>query len=155
MLKDWVTETKVTPWRSNTSTILAKSLSERVSRSTLYDDRVDLAVRDVGEQPLQCRPVQGAARDPAIVVHCRQRRPALVLLAGHIGLAGLALGIQRVEGVLQPLVRGLPRVDRTTHTRLSARPARQSWPQLSQGLASPRSDLLSVRRIEDPTIVRR
>ena len=35
VLKDWVTETKVTPLRSNTSTSLAKSISERDSRSIL------------------------------------------------------------------------------------------------------------------------
>src|ERR1700733_12341053 len=35
VLKDWVTETKETPWASNVSTNLAKSASERVSRSTL------------------------------------------------------------------------------------------------------------------------
>jgi hypothetical protein len=33
VLKDWVTET--TPWASKISTSLAKSASERVSRSTL------------------------------------------------------------------------------------------------------------------------
>jgi hypothetical protein len=35
VLKDWVTETKQTPCASNSSTSLAKSASERVSRSTL------------------------------------------------------------------------------------------------------------------------
>src|SRR5260221_14759588 len=35
VLNCWVTATKLTPWRSNSSTILAKSISERVSRSTL------------------------------------------------------------------------------------------------------------------------
>ena len=35
VLKDCVTETKVTPLRSNTSTSLAKSISERLSRSIL------------------------------------------------------------------------------------------------------------------------
>ncbi len=35
VLKDWVTETKVTWCRSNTSTSLAKSMSERESRSIL------------------------------------------------------------------------------------------------------------------------
>ena len=35
VLNCWVTETNDTPQRSNTSTILAKSPSERVSRSTL------------------------------------------------------------------------------------------------------------------------
>ncbi len=35
VLNDCVTETKVTPFRSNTSTSLAKSASERLSRSIL------------------------------------------------------------------------------------------------------------------------
>ena len=35
VLNDWVTETKETPLASNVSTSLAKSGSERVSRSTL------------------------------------------------------------------------------------------------------------------------
>jgi hypothetical protein len=35
VLKDWVTETKVTFFRSITSTSLAKSMSERESRSIL------------------------------------------------------------------------------------------------------------------------
>ncbi len=35
VLKDWVTETNDTPWASKSSTILAKSARERVSRSTL------------------------------------------------------------------------------------------------------------------------
>ena len=35
VLNDWVTDTKVTALRSNTSTSLAKSMSERESRSIL------------------------------------------------------------------------------------------------------------------------
>jgi hypothetical protein len=35
VLNCWVTETNETPWASNSSTSLAKSASERVSRSTL------------------------------------------------------------------------------------------------------------------------
>ena len=35
VLNDWVTETKVTPDRSNTSTSFEKSISERDSRSIL------------------------------------------------------------------------------------------------------------------------
>ena len=35
VLNDWVTETNVTPARSNTSTSLLKSMSERESRSIL------------------------------------------------------------------------------------------------------------------------
>jgi hypothetical protein len=35
VLNDWVTETKVTPWRSKISTSFEKSISERDSRSIL------------------------------------------------------------------------------------------------------------------------
>jgi hypothetical protein len=35
VLNCWVTATKLTLWRSNSSTILAKSISDRVGRSTL------------------------------------------------------------------------------------------------------------------------
>ena len=35
VLNDWVTDTKVTPLRSNTSTSLVKSMSERLRRSIL------------------------------------------------------------------------------------------------------------------------
>src|SRR3954452_20812605 len=40
-----------------------------------------------------------------------QREPALVLLAHDVGLAGLALSVERVEVLLEPLLRGLARVD--------------------------------------------
>jgi hypothetical protein len=54
VLNDWVTETKVTPFRSNTSTSLAKSISERAEAVDLVDDDdVDQPVLDVGQQPLQ------------------------------------------------------------------------------------------------------
>ncbi len=35
VLNDWVTETKATLWPSNSSTSFAKSVSDRVKRSTL------------------------------------------------------------------------------------------------------------------------
>ena len=54
VLKDWVTETKETPWASNVSTSLAKSASERVSRSTLLDDdHVDPSRLRIDEQALR------------------------------------------------------------------------------------------------------
>jgi hypothetical protein len=40
VLNDWVTETRETPWASNVSTSLAKSASERVSRSTMTSIRL-------------------------------------------------------------------------------------------------------------------
>ena len=75
---------------------------------------VDRARGDVGEQPLQGRAVHGAARDAAIVVQGRQGDPALVLLAGDERLAGLALGIERVERLLEPFLGGFAGVDGAT-----------------------------------------
>jgi hypothetical protein len=60
---------------------------------------------DVGQQPLQRRPFQRAARKAAIVVAVAQRPLALRLLAHDIGLAGLALGSEAVELLFQALSR--------------------------------------------------
>ena len=75
-------------------------------------DDVDPLALDVGQQPLQRRPLQGRARDAAIVVAVGHQHPAFGLLAGDIGLAGLALGVERVELLLQALFGGLAGVDR-------------------------------------------
>ena len=75
-------------------------------------DDVDQPLLDVGEQPLQRRPLQRAAGEAAVVVGLADQRPALGALAGDVGLAGLALGVQRVELLLQPLLGGLAGVDR-------------------------------------------
>ena len=95
VLNDWVTETKVTPFRSNTSTSLAKSASERLRPVDLVDhDHVDQPVLDVGQQPLQAGPLQRAAGDAAVVILVADQHPALGPLAGDVGLAGLALGVE-------------------------------------------------------------
>ena len=53
VLNCWVTLTKVTLWRSNTSTSLAKSVSERLRPVDLVDhDDVDQPGLDVAQQPL-------------------------------------------------------------------------------------------------------
>ena len=107
-----VTETNDTPLASKASTILAKSLSERVKPVDLVDDdRVDPPGVDIGEQALEGRAFQRAARDAAVIVHLRQGHPAGALLAENIGVTGLALGIQRVELLLEPLLGGLAGVD--------------------------------------------
>ncbi|MEI2757102.1 MAG: hypothetical protein V9F46_11700 [Chitinophagaceae bacterium] len=112
VLNDCVTETKVTPLRSNTSTSLAKSISERREAVDLVDDHhVDQPVLDVGQQPLQAGALQRAAGDAAVVVLIADQHPALGALAGDVGLAGLALGIERVELLLQPFLGGFPGVD--------------------------------------------
>ena len=95
VLKDWVTQTKVTSCWSNTSTSLAKSISERRQPVDLVDDDdVDPAGLDVGQQPLQRRPLQGAAGEAAVVVAVGHQHPALGALAGDVGLAGVALGVE-------------------------------------------------------------
>ena len=75
------------------------------------DDDVDPPGLDVGKQALQRRALQGGARDAAIVVTGGQRDPPLVLLAGDIGGAGLPLGLQRVEGLLEAFFRGFTGID--------------------------------------------
>ena len=78
VLNDWVTETKVTPERSKTSTSFEKSISERRQPVDLVDhDDVDQPLLDVGEQLLQRRPLQGAAGEAAVVVGVADQRPAL------------------------------------------------------------------------------
>ena len=78
----------------------------------LVDDHaVDLARLDVGEQPLQGRTFHVAAGEPAIVVAQRERRPAFADLACDVGLARLALSVEGIELLVQPLFRGLAGVD--------------------------------------------
>ena len=73
---------------------------------------VDALRLDVGQQALQRRTLQRCAGDPAVIVAVRHQQPALGLLARDIGLAGLALGVERVELLLQAFLAGLARVDR-------------------------------------------
>ena len=56
-------------------------------------------------------PVHVGAGETTVVVLLRQRRPAFVPLAVDEGLGRLALGIERVEGLLESLVGRLPGVD--------------------------------------------
>jgi hypothetical protein len=68
VLKDCVTDTNETPWESNSSMSLAKSASERVSRSTLFDHRLcrfgqpDGPLRDEVAEPARqpCRSLRSA-----------------------------------------------------------------------------------------------
>ncbi len=96
------------------------------------DQEIDFARLDVGEELLQGRSVHRAAGVAAIVVMLRQHGPALVPLALDEGLAGLALGMQRVELLLQPLLGGFAGVDRATECPPGAdrcRPTHHGSPQ--------------------------
>jgi hypothetical protein len=65
---------------------------------------LDPAGADIGEKALQGRALHRAAREPAIIVGGRDQDPAFVALAADIGFARLALGVQRIELLLQPLL---------------------------------------------------
>ena len=78
-------------------------------------DRVDPPPVDIGEQCFQPWAGHGSTRETAIIVDRGQHPPALGDLALDVGLAGFALSVQAVEGLIQPLLRTLPRVDRAPH----------------------------------------
>jgi hypothetical protein len=63
---------------------------------------VDQPVLDVGQQPLQRRALQRAAGDAAVVVAVAHQHPALGALAGDVGLAGLALGVEELNSCSRP-----------------------------------------------------
>lgn len=66
---------------------------------------VDQSFADVAEQRLQGRSFHRAAGEAAIIIRSGKHFPAFVLLAADIGFTGLALGMKRVEGLLEPLFR--------------------------------------------------
>src|SRR6266496_6262202 len=111
VLNCWVTETNETPWASNSSTSLAKSASERVSRSTLYDHNLNFPGPDIGQELLERRAVGRAAGIAAVGIAGPDQGPAFRRLAAHIGFGGVMLGIERVEILLQPMIGGDPGID--------------------------------------------
>src|SRR6516165_6180958 len=84
------------------------------------DDRIDATRRDVVKQPLQRRPIHRRPGEPAIVITLRQAYPAFLLLTVDESLAGLALRLQRVELLLEPLLGGFAGVDRAANPFLAA-----------------------------------
>src|SRR5215211_4846468 len=78
----------------------------------VHDHDVDLSGPEIREQTLQGGAVEGGAREPAIVVAVGNEPPALVGLALDIGLAGLPLGIERVELEVKIMLGRLAGVDR-------------------------------------------
>jgi hypothetical protein len=61
--------------------------------------------------------IHGAARKPAIIVGTLYEEPAFAPLAANEGLAGLPLGMQRVEILLEPFLGRLAGVDRAPPCR--------------------------------------
>jgi hypothetical protein len=81
----------------------------------VHDHAVDLVGFDVGHQPLQGGAVGVAAGEPAVVVPVGVEGPPLAGLAADVRLAGLPLGVERVELLLEPLLGGLAGVHRAPH----------------------------------------
>src|SRR6266542_6078003 len=75
-----------------------------------YD--IDLSGPDIREQGLQGGAVEGGAREAAIIVVVGNEPPALVGLALDVGLAGLPLGVERVEFEIKIMLGRLASVDR-------------------------------------------
>jgi len=67
------------------------------------------------EEPLERRPLHAAAGEPADVVPVRQAHPTLGLLARDVRLGALALRVEGVELLVEPLATRLPRIDRTAN----------------------------------------
>jgi hypothetical protein len=89
-------------------------VGERVGEAI---DRIDHHYGDpggpnIGQEVLQGRAIDGGTREPAIVVAIRNQAPALMRLALDRGLAGLALGIARVEGEIEIALGRFAGVDR-------------------------------------------
>jgi hypothetical protein len=78
------------------------------------DNDLSPAGPDIGEEPLEGRPLHRPAREAPVVVHVGERNPSGVTLARDIGLASLPLRVERVELLLEPIVGRFPGVDRAT-----------------------------------------
>jgi hypothetical protein len=76
-----------------------------------------------GRQPLQRRALQRAAAVPTIVVAVVKREPSFMALAVDVGRAGLALGVEAVEGQLKALLARLTAVDCAANLALDLRAA--------------------------------
>ena len=77
---------------------------------------VDLAGANVAKEQLEGRAVHRPAGEAAVVIQCRQDRPAFVLLRENEGRAGLALRVERVEGLLQTFLGRFARVNRAAQS---------------------------------------
>src|SRR5262249_16376745 len=75
-------------------------ISERTGQPVdlVHQHNVDLARAHIGQELLQRRAVERGTGECTIVVAAGDQPPAVVRLALYICLAGLALGVERVEG---------------------------------------------------------
>jgi hypothetical protein len=78
------------------------------------EHNIDLARADVGQELLQRRALERGAGESAIIVAGGDQPPAFVRLTPDIGLARLALGVERAEGKLKIVLGRLARIDGAT-----------------------------------------
>jgi hypothetical protein len=64
------------------------------------DDCLDPAGLEIANEPLQRRSLQRAATVATVIVAVIDGNPALVALTPDVGEASLALGVQRIEGLI-------------------------------------------------------
>ena len=95
---------------------------------------------DLDKKPLQGRAVERPAGEPPVIEAVRHQLPAFVPLAGEVGGTGFMLCIERGEGLIQALLAGLARIDRTADHRFLGHAARslRDWrlPALPAATAS-------------------
>ena len=88
-------------------------VGERPSETVDFvnDNYVDEFPPDVGQQALQSGALHTRAGEPTVVVTGFDYPPAFAVLAADVGLAGLALALERIEFLLEPFLRGFAGVD--------------------------------------------
>ena len=113
VLNDWVMETNVTSVTLEGLDQL-EEIEHRAGKpvNLVDDDDVDLAGFDVGQQALEGRAVERAAGHATVVIAVGNLDPTFRALAGDVGLAGLPLGVQRVELHVEAFLAGFAGVDR-------------------------------------------
>ena len=82
------------------------------------DHHIDPPLHDVGKQFLQRRALHGTAGKATVVIMVAAQSPPFVRLAFDVGFRGLALGVERVKILLEPLVTRDTGVDRATQSGL-------------------------------------
>jgi hypothetical protein len=100
----------------------------------------DQTLFDVSQQLFERGPLHRRARQATIIIRSLAQSPAFSLLTPDVGFTRLALGVQRIEVLLEPFFEGLADVDRVTQCLL-----------LTRLHSSAPSSVTSSRRTADPT----
>jgi hypothetical protein len=88
------------------------------TRGHVNDHDIDPAGLHIGQQLTKSGTVHRSTGEAAVIIADGQGPPALARLALDVGRAGLTLGIEAVEGLLQPLLRALAGIERAPPERL-------------------------------------